>query len=189
MTPGRLYLLALLCLVLAGFLLFGAADSGLASLLGALATVLAIVAYLFGLYLNRVGRRGEAALTALRSRVASVTEAAIREEHRVYHLEGLSELAQGGLIVFYTTADQGWLLVPLMQEMAWLRFTAEGVSAAEIETDHRGLHLHLVLKTEEGRGLDLRLASTLVDPKVGDARDAARDLRALESALSVPLRI
>jgi hypothetical protein len=176
MTPGRLYLLAILCLVLAAILLFFGPDTGLTNILGAAATFLALLAYLLGLYLNRLGRRGEEALIALRSRIASVSGESIRGEHRTYHLSGLDELAKGGLLVVYEVAD-GWLLVPLLADLAWLKVPADGVDEVAMEEQgERGRNLAVKLRDEEGRALELRLASTLADR-------AARDLVLLQAAL------
>lgn len=182
MTPGRLYLLAILCLVLAGFLLFGGPATGLRSILGTAAILLAIVTYLLGLYMNRLGRRGEEALDALRSRIASVTEEAIRSEHRVYHLGGLPELAAGGLMVLYETVS-GWLLVPLLEELAWVKVPREGVGEVKLESAPEGLILHVAMRSDEGTDMDLRLASTQVEAKIAAPADA-RDLAALQAALT-----
>ncbi len=168
MTPGRLYLFAILCLVLAAVLLFFGPDTGLTNILGAAATFLALLAYLLGLYLNRLGRRGEEALIALRSRIASVSSESIRGEYRTYHLSGLVELAKGGLLVVYQVAD-GWLLVPLLADLAWLKIPADGVEETAIEEQgERGRNLVVRLRDEEGRGLELRLASTLADRTAAD---------------------
>ncbi len=182
MTPARLYILALLCLLLAVILLFWGPDSGLSNGLGAAATFLALLAYLLGIYLNRLGRRGEEALTALRSRIASVTDEAIRSEHRVYHLEGMNELQAGGLLVFYEL-EGGWLLVPLLPELAWFKVPREGVGEVTLERSEGGLNLLVSVTDESGRKLDLRLASTMVDARVTDAAHA-KDLAELEAALT-----
>ncbi len=176
MTPGRLYLLAILCLVLAAVLLFFGPDTGLTNAIGATATFLALLAYLLGLYLNRLGRRGEEALIALRSRIASVSSESIRGEHRTYHLSGLDELAKGGLLVIYEVAE-GWLLVPLLADLAWIKVPADGVDEVHMEEQgERGRNLLITLRDEDGRVLELRLASTLADR-------AAADLVALQAAL------
>lgn len=181
MTPARLYILALLCLLLAVILLFWGPDTALSNGLGAAATFLALLSYLLGLYLNRLGRRGEEALTALRSRIASVSEEGIRGEHRVYHLEGMDELQTGGLLVFYEL-EKGWLLVPLLEELAWFKVKSEDMGEATLERSERGLNLLVSATDENGRRFDLRLASTLVDARVANP-DHAKDLAALEAAL------
>ncbi|MCB9513654.1 MAG: hypothetical protein H6693_04875 [Candidatus Latescibacteria bacterium] len=180
MTPARLYLLALLCLVLAGVLLFGVTESLATNTVAGIAVVLALVAYLLGIYLSRVGRRGEEALTALRSRIASVSDEAIQGEYRTYHLAGLDELPRGELLVIYGTRD-GWLLVPLLDELAWMKVPDCAVGSVSLEREG-GLHLRAVMRSESGRDLDLRLASTLADPK-SDSDGARRDLEALRDAL------
>ncbi|MCB1161989.1 MAG: hypothetical protein R3C71_08885 [Candidatus Krumholzibacteriia bacterium] len=180
MTPARLYLLALLCLVLAGVLLFGVTESLATNTVAGIAVVLALVAYLLGIYLSRVGRRGEEALTALRSRIASVSDEAIQGEYRTYHLAGLDELPRGELLVIYGTRD-GWLLVPLLDELAWMKVPDGAVGSVSLEREG-GLHLRAVMRSESGRDLDLRLASTLADPK-SDSDGARRDLEALRDAL------
>jgi hypothetical protein len=180
MTPARLYLFSLLALILAGILLFGGPDSIASNSIAAVAVILALVAYLLGIYLARVGRRGEEALLALRSRIASVSEESIRDEYRTYHLGGLDELAAGDLLVLYATAD-GWLLVPLLDELAWFKVPEEGVGPVSLEREG-GLHLRAELKSDSGRALNLKLASTLADPRSEDAA-ALKDLETLRSAL------
>lgn len=180
MTPARLYLFSLLALVLAGILLFGGRDSIVTNSVAAVAVILALVAYLLGIYLARVGRRGEEALSALRSRIASASEEAIGAEYRTYHLGGLDELANGDLLVLYATRD-GWLLVPLLDELAWFKVPEDGVGPVSLEREG-GLHLRAALKSDSGRALNLRLASTLADPRSEDPA-ALRDLETLQSAL------
>ncbi len=183
MTPGRLYLLAVLCLVLAGLLLFGAADTILVNVLGALATVLAVVSYLFGLYLARLGRRGEEALRDLRVRIAQATGQTIEGEHRAFHRQGFEGVPEGELVIFYRTAG-GWLLVPLLSELSWVEVSTGQVGLVQIENQdaERSASLRVELKTSAGRELKLLLGSTVTEAPRRSANNVP-DLVALKDAL------
>lgn len=182
MTPGRLYLFTILCLVLAGLLLF-TSDTGLANTLGALVLALALVAYLLGLYLARIGRRGEAALGELQQRISQATGRSIHGEFRGYHLEGLEGVPAGELLLFYRT-ERGWLLVPLLEELSWIEVPGAGVGAVELEERGEGLEvgLRVELETESGRELRLSLSSTQIDPS-RQTLENVEDLHALKDAL------
>ena len=65
----------------------------------------------------------------------------------------------------------------MLADLAWLKVPEAGVEEVRMEEQgERGRNLLLKLKDDEGRGLELRLASTLADR-------AAADLVALQTAL------
>jgi hypothetical protein len=182
MTPGRLYLLSVLCLLLAALLLLREPRGTLANVLGGALTVLALLSYLTGLYLARLGRRGESALADLRERVALGAGRDIREEHRAYHLRGLDELGEGDLLIFYRT-DAGWLLVPLADTLTWYEVPAAGVRAVELAelSPGRGVELRLDLAAD-GRRLQPVVTSTRVE-RSRQTPENVGDLVALRDAL------
>lgn len=182
MTPGRLYLLSVLCLLLAALLLLREPRATLANVLGGVLTVLALVSYLLGIYLARLGRRGEAALAALRERVAAGAGRAIHEEYRTYHLRGLDELGEGDLLIFYRT-DAGWLLVPLADTLIWYEVPASGVRTVELSepSPGRGVELRLDLSTD-GRRLQPVVTSTRVE-RARQTPENVGDLVALRDAM------
>ena len=182
MTPGRLYLFCILALVLSGLLLF-TSDTALANALGSIALGLALVAYLLGLYMARIGRRGDAALRELQVRVAAATGRQIQGEFRTYLREGLEGVPAGELLLFYQT-EQGWLLVPLLDELSWIEVPGHGVRSADLHeweaSEPPGLKVEL--ETASGRELKLSLTSTLVDAQT-ESLGKAEDLHALREAL------
>jgi len=165
MTTGRLYLFAILCLILAAVLLLTGPNTLLVNCLGTAVTLLALVAYLFGIYLNRVSRRGDEALDALRVRVALAARKDISAEFRVYHRGGLSDIENGELLVFYRTPE-GWLLVPILADLTWYEIPAAGVGRAHmLEPDPKlGVLLELEFNTQDGRDFQIRLGSMLMEP-------------------------
>jgi hypothetical protein len=151
--------------------------------LAGVTTVLALLAYLLGLYLSRIDRRGEAALDALRERLASATGAEILSEHRTYHQWGLKDVPEGTLAIFYRTQD-GWLLVPLLEDLSWIEVPAAGVRLAALEDQGRGRGVRLRLELESVSGQDLRLDlnSTRVE-RSRQTRENVLDLIALRDAM------
>jgi hypothetical protein len=188
MTPGRLYLFAILCLVLAGSLTFFGPDTLLASGLAMVVTLLALVAYLFGIYLNRLASRGEGALDDLRSRIAAVTGQEITAEFRVYHREGLEGVAGGELLLFYRT-QTGWLLVPLLSELCWITVPIAGLGRMRLLDPEpgEGYLLEVEMNTVDGHTLLIKSGSTLHAPEEQSPSNIT-DLLQLEEALrrSVP---
>ncbi|MCP4547557.1 MAG: hypothetical protein GY835_13950 [bacterium] len=184
MTPGRLYLFAILCLVLASLLLLMGEDTVLINTLGAVVTVLALVSYLFGIYLNRLGRRGNEALAALRHRVETATNQKVRAEFRLYHRGGLPKVDAGEMLVLYQTGA-GWLLVPILGEFTWFDIPAAGVGRVSLKQsdDSDGVSLNVELNTNDGRALALELGSTLLDPSE-QTLDNVGDLIELHATLS-----
>jgi len=183
MTPGRLYLFSLLALVLAGILLFSSATA-LANIVGGLVLCFALLSYLLGLYMARVGRRGEAALGVLQERIAKATGQEISGEFRTYHSAGLEGVPPGELLLFYKTG-KGWILVPLLDELSWIEVPGSGVREVRLEADEPGASPNLMveMETASGRELRLSLASTLQDPAQAGFKDIP-DLNALKDALS-----
>jgi len=182
MTPGRLYVLSVLCLLLAALLLLREPRTTLANVLGGAVTVLALLSYLLGLYLARLNRRGETALAQLRERVAAGTGRAIHEEHRAYHLRGLDELGEGDMLIFYRT-DDGWLLVPLADTLTWYEVPPDGVHGAELTepAPGRGMELRLDLAADERR-LRPVVTSTRVE-RSRQSLENVDDLVALRDAM------
>ena len=183
MTPGRLFLLSILCLVLAGLLLFATPPSMIMSIIAAAATILSLVSYFAAISLRRARDRGEQALAAMRERIARATEQEILDEHRVYHDEGFKGVNQGELLIFYRT-DKGWLLVPLLEELAWVEIPAEKIRAAHLIEGSAGdgFRLRVEFETSAGHEMVVGVGSTLQAPRQ-QTRENVEDLLALRTAI------
>jgi hypothetical protein len=182
MTPSRLFLLSILCLVFAGVLLFSAPPSMLMSILAGLATLFALTTYFIAIYLRRAGDRGEQAHVDLRERIAQATEQEIQEEHRLYHRGGFSGVTQGDMVIFYRTAA-GWLMVPLLEELAWVEIPHDKVESASLIGEAGGVTLQLEFETAAGQEMRVDLGSGLHAPRQ-QTRENVGDLLALRAAMT-----
>ncbi len=185
MTPGRLFLFAIICLVLAGVLLFAGPPNMLMSVLAGLFTLSALTAYFTAIYLRRTGDKGERALANLRVRIAQATTQEILDEYRVFHIEGFSGVAPGEFVIFYET-ESNWVLVPLLEELAWVEVPKEKLGTAELAEGPpgQGYTLKLEFETLAEQKMSISVCSSRLDPSEQTAENVVEllDLRDLMSA-------